>query len=407
MSGNLRIVVAASTAVIGLGSLLAAPAGAAASNSIVIWSDASRAPALSALFKGGYKGYVVNVVARADLRADLASVTEAEAPDVIVGANAWVGGLVATGTIVRINPARSAMAANAPAAVVGFRYGTGIYGMPYSVDNIAMITNMGLVKSVPRTFDELSTQALALKKRGKVTVPFAIPGGDMYYNEPLLTGLGGYVFGTRLNGTYNPRRVGLFNPVFAKNTRYIDAWNASGLLSSKVTYDDAKNAFKTGKSPFWITGAGEMGTLMALKFRYAITAVPPIISGITPTPFLDAQGFMETKFAATHGVDAGAAALVTEYIPTTSAQLKIFTLSKDQRLPANLVANRVAAKRNARLAAFQAAGLGRQPIPNLPQMDSVVIATNQAWSESFAGESAAPAKQVWSQAAAAVVGVVG
>jgi arabinogalactan oligomer/maltooligosaccharide transport system substrate-binding protein len=270
-----------------------------------------------------------------------------------------------------------------------------------------MVTNLSLVKSVPKTFDELSTTALALKKAGKVTVPFAMPGGDTYHNEPLLTGLGGYIFGTNPNGTYNPKKVGLFNPTFAKNTSYIESWNKSGLLSSKVTYDIAKEAFKTGKSPYWVTGAWELGTIRALPFKYAITAVPQIMKDITATPFLGAQGFMVTKYAATHGVQSGAASLVAEYIPTAAAQAKIYALSKDQRLPANIAANKTIAVKNPRLAAFQKAGLGGQPMPNIPQMDSVWGATNKAWTDSLAGASAVPAKKAWAQAQATVVKAIG
>ena len=147
-----------------------------------------------------------------------------------------------------------------------------------------------------------------LKKAGKVTVPFAVPqgaNGDAYHMYPLFSGLGGYIFGTTASGSLNVKDVGLDNPTFRKNQGLIDQWNKTGLINSKVDYGIAKTAFTTGKSPFWITGPWELDAIKALPFKYRVTAVPTIVSGLQPVPFLGAQGAMVTKYAAQHGVQVG------------------------------------------------------------------------------------------------------
>ena len=179
----------------------------------------------------------------------------------------------------------------------------------------------------------------ALKKAGKVTVPFAVPqgaNGDAYHMYPLFSGLGGYIFGTTASGSLNVKDVGLDNPTFRKNQGLIDQWNKTGLINSKVDYGIAKTAFTTGKSPFWITGPWELDAIKALPFKYRVTAVPTIVSSLQPVPFLGAQGAMVTKYAAQHGVQVGANALVTQFMASAPYQAKL--AAADGRTPANLAA---------------------------------------------------------------------
>lgn len=410
MRRSLRATAAAASVVaVALGSLVAAPVATAATNNIVIWTDENRAASVRELFAAGYKGYTVQVVVKdfGQIRDELAKVTESAAPDVIVGAHDWVGELAANGSIVKLNMPAKAVRELAPYALNGFRYGAGIYGTPTQIENVALVTNAALIKKQPETFADLSRQALALQKAGKVTVPFAVPqgaNGDAYHMYPLFSGLGGYIFATNPSGSVNPKKVGIDNPTFRKNASIINDWNATGLINSKVDYGIAKDAFVAGKSPFWITGPWEIAdTIKKLPFRYRITAVPTIVDGITPVPFLGAQGFMVTKFAKVHGVEIGANSLVAEYMSSAPAQASLAAVNG--RTPANTVA----AKRvtDPQLKAFGAAGVGGVPMPNVPQMASVWGALGGAWVNSTKGAGATPAQRAFAQAQATVVKAIG
>ncbi|MDO8306777.1 MAG: extracellular solute-binding protein [Actinomycetota bacterium] len=394
---------------LGFGALLSAPPANAATTTIVIWTDENRSASVRELFANGYKGYTVQVVVKdfGQIRDDLSKVTESAAPDVIVGAHDWVGELAANGSIVKLNVPAKAVRETATYALQGFRYGSGIYGMPTQIENVALVTNASLIKTQPKTFAELSKMALALKKAGKVTVPFAVPqgaNGDAYHMYPLFSGLGGYIFGTNPSGSVNPKKVGLDNATFRKNQNLINAWNKSGLINSKVDYGIAKDAFVAGKAPFWITGPWEINdTIKKLGFKYRITAVPTIVDGITPVPFLGAQGFMVTKFAAIHGVQIGANSLVAEYMSTAPAQAKL--AAANGRTPANLIAAKAVS--DPQLKAFGAAGVGGVPMPNVPQMASVWSALGGAWVNSTKGAGATPAQKAFAQAQATVVKAIG
>jgi len=404
MRRKLRLIGAGGIAVaLGLGTLVSAPLAQAKPNTIVIWADADRAPAVRYLFPNGYKGLAVDVVVKefGAIRDELSKVTADSAPDVIMGANDWVGELAVNGSIVKLNLSSKVKSQLSPGAVQAFNYNGSQYGVPVAIENIAMITNASLIKTQPKTFAELSTQALALKKAGTVDIPLAVQqgsGGDAYHMYPLFTGLGGYIFGTTPKGAYVTSNVGIDNKVFRANSKLIDQWNKTGLINSKVDGDIAKAAFTSGKSPFWITGPWNISELAKVSFKYRITAVPPIIDGLTPVPFIGSQGVMLTKYAAEHGVESAARSLVTEYMAGEKAQ---FNLSaKNDRYPANLAA--AARVTNPQLKAFGAAGAGGVPIPNISQMNSVWGPLGGAWVNSTKGEGATPAAQAFAQAAAAV-----
>jgi len=407
MRRSLRALVATSTvAAVAFGSLLTASAAQAANGTIVIWTDADRAPAVRALFPNGYKGTPVEVVVKefGNIRDDLGKVTASAAPDVVMGANDWVGELSANGSIVKINLATKAKAALEPGAVQAFNYNGTQYGVPVAVENIALITNSSLIKTQPKTFAELSSQALALKKAGKVTIPLAVQqgaGGDAYHMYPLFTGLGGYIFGTTPTGRYNTRNVGIANKRFLGNAGLIDQWNKSGLINSKVTGDIAKDAFLKGQAPFWITGPWNLSDLLdpaKTKVKFRITAVPPIVAGLKPVPFFGSQGVMLTKYAAAHGVESAARSLVSEYMATEKAQFQLSALN--DRYPANKAA--AARVTNRPLKAFGLAGAGGVPIPNIPQMNSVWGPLGAAWVNSTKGKGATPAAKSFAQAQVAV-----
>ncbi len=409
MRRSLRAIVAVpAVAAVAFGSLLAAPVANAADNTITVWVDQKRIDNYREVLGSSYAGYQLNLVPRdfGKIRDDLATVSADNAPDVISGAHDWTGQLAANGLIVKLNVPSATIKALAPYAVAGFRYGGGIYGIPTQIENVAMITNAKLVPVQPKTFQQLSAAALALKKAGKVTVPFAVPqgtNGDAYHMYPLFSGLGGYVFGTTPSGSLNVKDVGLYNKVFASNAGMIDQWNKTGLINSKVDYGIAKTAFTTGKAPFWITGPWELDAIKALPFKYRVTTVPPIVNGQKTVPFLGAQGMMVTKYAAQHGVQTGANALVTQFMATPAFQAKL--AAADGRTPANLAAARAVS--DPVLKAFGAAGVGGIPMPNVPQMSSVWTALGGAWVNSTKGAGATPANKAFAQAQAQVKKAIG
>ena len=402
---KLRLAAGTAALSLGLAGLVSVPAQAAGC-SITMWTDSQRAPSVRSLVGSTYKTCSFTVVVKdfGAIRDDLKTVAADSAPDLIMGAHDWTGELAANGLVVGLNLSAATKKAFPSYAVGGFTVGRTTYGVPVAIENVAMISNVKLVPKAPANFAALSTAALALKKAGKVTVPFAVPqgsGGDAYHMYPLFSGLGGYIFGKNASGGLDKYNDGLANKTFIKNSTIIDGWNKSGLINSKVDYGTGKDAFTKGKAPFWITGPWEMSslrTMLSAGAKLRIGAVPNIVKGINPVPFLGVQGILVTKYADTHGVGLQARSLATEFFTSATAQARMS--SKNGRFPANLsAASKVT---DAMLKAFGKAGAGGVPMPNIPEMGVVWGQLGGAWVKSTKGVGATKASVAFTAARNAI-----
>ena len=406
----MAVAVTALAAVAGTAS--AAPAGGttASATTIRIWADGNRKAAVERV-AGAWarsRGVNVEVVLKefGDIRTNLSTVTADAAPDVIVGAHDWTGELAAGGLVVPLTPRKTALAPFPAYTLNAFSYGTGVkrlYGAPVAVENIGLVVNTKLAH-VPTSFADLERQALNFKKKKSGNLALAVPqgaNGDAYHMYPFFSGLGGYVFGTTARGTLNPKDIGVANKRFLANAPLIDKWNKEGLINSKVDYDTAKNAFIHKQAAFWITGPWESNTLADSGLKYKIVQLPRI--KYRSAPFLGVQGFMVTKFAATHGVSSLAKDLVGSYMMGTGAQVTL--AAANGRYPANSNAGRRVT--DSVLKQFGAASAGGVPMPNIPQMASVWSELGGAWVKSTKGSGATPAKRSFTVAARNISNKIG
>ena len=327
MFSTRRLRVVAGLAVSALVAVVAVSAGTSAntqSAKIVIWADADRVPAVTQVANAwaASKGASVQVVQKnfGDIRSQLTTVAADTAPDVIVGAHDWVGELSANGSVLPLSPSAATKKQFPAYALNSFSYGTAIkklYGMPVALENVALITNTRLAK-VPTSFADLERQALAAKRKTKAQVGLAVQqgsGGDAFHMYPFFSGLGGYIFGTNKAGNLDPSDIGVANAKFLKNAALIDKWNKSGLVRSQVTADSAKSAVPhAARSRTTSPARGSSSDIKKSGVKYAISAFPRIVPGIKSAPFLGVQGFMVTKFSATHGVESLAKDLVATYM---------------------------------------------------------------------------------------------
>ena len=395
--------VLASLLLIALGIGVAQPAHAAP-KTLVVWIDATRAPALQAATKNGYKGAKVVVVPKdvTAIKADLATVADAEAPDVIWADNAWTGELATAGTVLPI-PMDDAFKARFPKPVVdGFVFGADVYAVPVQFENVALITNSTLVPKAVTTFAQLEKRALRLMKAGMVSTGLAVAqgaNGNAYFMQPLFAGLGGYIFGTSPTGAVDPAVVGIANDAFRKNAPVIDGWNAKGLLNSGIDVTAAENAFVQGKAPFWITGPWSTPALNRVGFGYRVSPVPAIIDGLATSPFVGSRGFMVTKWAQTHGVAELAVGFVTKR--ATKPGLQSALAAGNGAAPRSPALIGAASSRLSQ--AFASAAKTGIPVPNVPQAAYAWGPVGKAWAASTKGADATPARTAFTKAQAEVL----
>jgi len=392
-----KLAVAAAIAIAAGVALTGSPAQAAPAAGLTIWADQTRANVLTTQFPKGFGGKPLNIVVKdfAAIKSELATVALKDAPDVIAMEHEWVGGLV-EGELLAPTKLTAAQKALFPANVLsGFTYAGKNYGVPVSFENVALITNVKLIKTAPANFDALTKKALKLKKAGTITVPFAVgqgASGDAYRMYPLFAGLGGYVFGTDATGAVDVQNVGVNNGVFATHQSKIDSWNKTTFLDSALTADAAKNAFVNGDSPFWITGPWDAATLASLKFKYRVSPLPNIVTGLEPSPLLGMKGFAVTAYASQHKRGP----LAKEFLRTGLTAVPVQTAfgSAAGRMPAAIAGTPASTL----IQAFGVAGSAGIPVPNVPQMSGVWAPLGKAWASSTSGAAAVPAKDAFAEA---------
>lgn len=353
----------------------AAPTTAAApefSGELTVWVDADRAGVLADVAADftGNTGVSVELVEKefGDIRDDFTTqVPTGEGPDIIVGAHDWLGKLVQNGVVAPIELGDKAGEFQ-EVAVNAMSYEGNTYGLPYSIENIAMLRNADLAPDAPDTFDELLAIGDDAMDSDGVEYPFLVGldpnASDPYHLYPLQASFGSTVFELNADGTYDPEQLAMGGEAGEAFASALAEWGTAGVLNTNISGDIALEEFRAGKSPFLLTGPWNVPAINEAGINYAIDPIPSA-GGSPATPFVGVQGFYvnaqsENRLAANE--------FLVNYIGTDEVQTALYEVGG--RAPA-LTAAFEAAQSNPDVAAFGAVGADGVPMPNVPAMDMV------------------------------------
>ena len=352
---------------------------------LVIWADDTRAPVLAPIADAfsAEEGVVVSVleVPFDQIRDNLSVQGPAgEGPDIIIGAHDWLGELVSNGVIAPLDLGGEA-ALYSDVAVQAFAYEGDNYGLPYAIENIALIRNTDLVPEAPATWEEVEAIGQGLVADGTVSLPIVIQQAtaDPYHNYPLFTALGGYVFGQADDGSYDPNDLGIDSAGGLAAAQQFAEWSETGLISSDIDYGIMIDSFSTGDTPFAVTGPWAVGDFTDAGVNYVVEPIPPVEGG-TPQPFVGVQGFMISSFSEAPDL---ATTFVVDFLGTEEVQLALFEAG--QRPPAMTSAfDQVSGDPN--IQGFGLSGIDGAPLPNIPAMSAVWSTWTDAYTLIFQGE---------------------
>jgi len=362
---------------------------AASEGTLTIWADATRAPVFTQVAQAFTAQYNVPVqvyeIGFGQIRDGLIQNGPAgEGPDIIIGASDWLGKLVTAGVLEPIDLGDKATNFE-QSGLDAFTYqgadGTAhLYGLPYVSEAIALYYNKDLVPTPPTTWDELKQMALDLQDAGTVTQAFCMQRGDPYHTEPILTGFGGYVFGTNADGSYNPDDLGLDSAGGLAYAEELDAMVKAGILVDNVDYGACASQMENATTPgsaMWITGPWELNNFISSGINYGVAPIPQMAG--QPRPFVGVQGMMVSSFGPNKEI---AKAFLTEYIATDETMRSLW--EADKRIPTWKPVETTVMAENADLAAFADSAANGNPLPAIPQMDSVWTAWTNAINLIFA-----------------------
>ncbi len=360
----------------GAASSAEAPSGAAPSAgaaTLVIWADDKRAAAIKPLAAKWATDNGVNVQVEAvaqNLTTAFKTASQAgNPPDIVVWAHDVIGDFIQNGAIDPITMPDTSMFD--PLAVKAMTFGGKLYGIPYSVENIALIRNTDLAPDCPATMEDLVATGQQLVKDKKATQIMALQvgqKGDAYHIYPLFVSGGGSYFGLTGTGDPDPKNVTVDSAgsIAAGQKLYDLGEKGVGALKRSIDDKTAIPLFTGGKTPFLVSGPWAIADIKKAGVKYDICAIPAYKDGTTASPFIGVNGF----YLASKGKNAALATeFLTSVVPTVDFQTGLY--KAEPRRPAVTAAVDAVKADDPDIPKFALAGKDGTILPAIPAMGQV------------------------------------
>ena len=337
---------------------------------LVIWADQLKADSLDAAASewGETNGLTVAVQAvSGDLQGSFITANQAgNGPDVIVGAHDWIGNLVQNSAITPVQLPAEAAEKLAPIAVSATTYDGQAYGVPYSVETLALYANKALTDTLaPATIEEM----VAAGEAGGAENPLSLQvgeGGDPYHMQPLYTSAGGYLFGTDADGNLDPNDLGVGKEGAVRAGEEIGELGEQGVLRTSITGENSIALFTDGKAAYLVSGPWAVAEVETAGIDYAIAPVPGF-EGMDPAvPFAGVNSF----FVASSGQNRAFAEQFVNEIATSPA-IPEAMFAENKLPPVNLELQEKLLADNPELVEIARYAEDAEPMPSIPAMSAV------------------------------------
>lgn len=377
-------------------------AAASGTQSVVVWAEPWQVPALQSLADSyGPANAVVVEVQPVPADQMLARVIEAapqgNGPDLFAGSNQWLGELADKHVVVPVDLAEVRVGFSAQ-SLQAFSLDGRDYAAPCQAENLALLRNIALAPKAPKSIEAMAAKGARLAKKGKVDVPIALPigpAGDSYHWYPFYSAADGYIFGTNVDGSYNPANLGIGLPGSIQAGRKLAGLAEQGAIDPKLDLAGATTAFAAGRAAYLIGGPAEAAIARAAGVQLAVEPVPDFaeIPGSASQAMVSYSGFLMSAFA----TDRDAATqLLSRGIATTAFMDALFAARP--RVPAWLP-SAAKVKDDPRVAGFARSAAASAAMPSLAVMPATWHELGKAQAAILAG--AAP-KAAMASARAAV-----
>lgn len=336
---------------------------------LTVWVDADRAAVLkdAAADFESETGVKVTLVQKdfGEIRDQfVAQVPTGEGPDIAVGAHDWLGTLVTNGVVAPIELGDAA-ADFEQVSIDAWSYDGNVYGLPYSIENIALVRNTDLAPDAPATWDELVAAGTAAGTEYPFLVGLDPAAGDPYHLYPFQTSFGAPVFGQNADGSYNAADLQIGNAGGEAFAAWLAAQGAAGILNPNIDGDLARENFNAGKSPFFLTGPWNVPSAQEAGINVSVDAIPSA-GGQPAQPFVGVQGFFLSAKSANV---VAATNFLINYVGSEAVQTALYEVGG--RAPALSAAFDAAVASDPIVAGFGSVGAEAVPMPSIPQMGSV------------------------------------
>lgn len=339
---------------------------------LVIWADQKKADSIrdTATKWGEEQGLTVAVQTVAnDLQSNFITANQAgNGPDIVMGAHDWIGNMVQNGSIDPVSLTDTAKANYFDVALAAVTYDGQTYAAPYAVETVALFANKSLTSvSAPTTIEELVDAGKAAGMGAILSLPVG-EEGDAYHMQPIYTAAGGYLFGKKDDGSYNPDDLGVGGAGSLVAADKIGALGADGVLKKSITGDNAIALFTDGKAPYLVSGPWALADIKKAGINYTIAKIPGFgdIEGSAATPFAGVNCF----YVASKGKNrAFAETLVADVAKDSSFAEAMFPLNELPPVQKDL-ADKLKSS-NPDMVTISEFAAAADPMPAIPAMSAV------------------------------------
>jgi len=351
----------------------AASSAGGAGATLVIWADEKRAKAITPLAAqwATENGVTVKVESIAtDITTKFKTASQAgNPPDVVVWAHDVIGDFVQNSAI---DPVQGLDTSGFdPIAIKGMTFAGQLYGVPYSVENIALIRNTDLALDAPATMEDLQVAGKKLVTDKKATEIMALQvgqKGDPYHIYPVFTSGGGSFFGLTSTGDPDPKVVTVDSPesIAAGQKLYDMGEKGTGALKRSIDDKNAIPLFTGKKTAFLVSGPWSIADITKAGINYDIGPIPPFADGTPAGPFIGVNGF----YVASKGANKTLAQeFVTSLVPTLDFQVGLY--QTEPRRPALTAAVDQVKADDPNIPKFAEAAKSGVILPAIPAMGQV------------------------------------
>jgi len=300
-------------------------------------------------------------------------------PDILIGPHDWVGSLVRRQLVEPITLSDERASLFAPQYLNACSFGGELYAVPSSLDTVALIRNTDLAPDPPESIEQLLAVARELRRQHEVTELMTIPVGllgNAFHMWPIFTSAGGWLFGRKPDGTWDPARQGLSSPETIAAFEKIRMLGALGIMRPEVNRVRSIEMFGKRQTAFILAASGVVVPARTSGINFAVSPVPPFQDGSPSIPFLSVNGF----YVASRGRNKVVATdLVPDYL-TRSDVTESFGRS------AHVVPLRLPGECDPAIADLHALCADAVPMPTFPQIGDVLGLIGSAQVALIAGE---------------------
>ena len=213
-------------------------------------------------------------------------------PDIWIWAHDRIGEWISGGLLVPVTPGKKFLSDIDPLAQKAFTLGGKLWGYPYAIEAIGLVYNKAIVKTPPKSFDEVMALDKKLSANGQKAILWDYT--NTYFTWPLIAANGGYAFKQKADGSYDPNDTGVNNEGAIKGVSLLNKLLREKYMPEGSGYAEMEGAMAQGKVAMMINGPWSWDNLRKAKIDFGVAKIPTV-DGKKAVPFVGVKGVMINK----------------------------------------------------------------------------------------------------------------